>query len=74
MLTILVDQHLHGQAVLIQGTLVARGWLDLLSLHLVTFEMEQSKSGVYVCDCGVNIAATINVPVVVKLALQTPVK
>jgi heterodisulfide reductase subunit A-like polyferredoxin len=36
--------------------------------------MEQSKSGVYVCDCGVNIAATINVPVVVKLALQTPVK
>ncbi len=30
--------------------------------------MEQPKIGVYVCDCGVNIAATVNVPEVVKFA------
>lgn len=37
-LTILVDQNLRGQAVLIWGTLVAEGWLELLPLRLVTFD------------------------------------
>jgi hypothetical protein len=37
-LTILVDQNLRGQAVLIWGTLAAEGWLELLPLHLVTFD------------------------------------
>ncbi len=34
--------------------------------------MEQPKIGVYVCDCGVNIAATVNVPEVVKFAGGLP--
>ncbi len=34
--------------------------------------MEQPKIGVYVCDCGVNIAATVNVPEVVKFASGLP--
>jgi hypothetical protein len=37
-LTILVDQNLRGQAVLIWGTLAAEGWLELLPLCLVTFD------------------------------------
>ena len=37
-LTVLVDEHLRGQAVLIRGTLAAQGWLELLRLHLATFE------------------------------------
>ena len=37
-LTILVDQNLRGQAVLIWGTLAAEGWLELLPLRLVTFD------------------------------------
>jgi heterodisulfide reductase subunit A len=34
--------------------------------------MEQPKIGVYVCDCGVNIAATVNVPEVIKFAAGLP--
>jgi heterodisulfide reductase subunit A2 len=34
--------------------------------------MDQLKIGVYVCDCGVNIAATVNVPEVVKFASGLP--
>jgi len=34
--------------------------------------MDQPKIGVYVCDCGVNIAATVNVPEVVEYAQQLP--
>ena len=34
--------------------------------------MDQPKIGVYVCDCGVNIAATVNVPEVVKFASGLP--
>lgn len=34
--------------------------------------MDQPKIGVYVCDCGVNIAATVNVPEVVKYARELP--
>ena len=34
--------------------------------------MEELKIGVYVCDCGVNIAATVNVPEVVKFASGLP--
>jgi len=34
--------------------------------------MEQPKVGVYVCDCGVNIAATVNVPEVVEFAQHLP--
>ncbi len=34
--------------------------------------MEQLKIGVYVCDCGVNIAATVNVPEVVRFASGLP--
>ena len=37
-LTILVDQNLRGQAVLIWGTLAIEGWLELLPLRLVTFD------------------------------------
>jgi len=37
-LTVLVDEHLRGQAILLQGTLAAQGWLELLGLHLATFE------------------------------------
>jgi len=34
--------------------------------------MEQPKIGVYVCDCGINIAATVNVPEVVTFARRLP--
>jgi heterodisulfide reductase subunit A len=34
--------------------------------------MEQLKVGVYVCDCGINIAGTVNVPEVVKFARGLP--
>ena len=34
--------------------------------------MELLKIGVYVCDCGVNIAATVNVPEVVTFASGLP--
>ena len=34
--------------------------------------MEQPKVGVYICDCGVNIAATVNVPEVVEFAQHLP--
>jgi len=34
--------------------------------------MEQSKIGVYICDCGINIAATVNVREVVAFASQLP--
>ena len=34
--------------------------------------MEQPKIGVYVCDCGINIAATVNVPQVVAFVRQLP--
>lgn len=34
--------------------------------------MDEPKIGVYVCDCGVNIAATVNVPRVVEFAQKLP--
>jgi heterodisulfide reductase subunit A len=34
--------------------------------------MEQPKIGVYVCDCGINIAATVNVSEVVAFAKRLP--
>jgi len=34
--------------------------------------MEQSKIGVYICDCGINIAATVNVREVVAFAKRLP--
>ena len=34
--------------------------------------MEQPKIGVYICDCGINIAATVNVPEVVTFAKRLP--
>lgn len=34
--------------------------------------MEEPRIGVYVCDCGVNISATVNVPEVVKYAKELP--
>ena len=34
--------------------------------------MDQPKIGVYVCDCGTNIAATVNVAEVVKFARKLP--
>lgn len=34
--------------------------------------MDQPRIGVYVCDCGTNIAATVNVAEVVKLAQGLP--
>ena len=34
--------------------------------------MDQTKIGVYICDCGVNISATVNVAQVVQYALQLP--
>ena len=34
--------------------------------------MNQPRIGVYVCDCGVNIAATVNVPKVVEYAKELP--
>lgn len=35
-MTFLLDHHLAGQAKLIRGTLTADGWIDLLSIRLVT--------------------------------------
>ncbi len=34
--------------------------------------MEQPKIGVYICDCGINIAATVDVPKVTALASRLP--
>ena len=34
--------------------------------------MEQPKIGVYICECGINIAATVNVPEVVTFASRLP--
>lgn len=34
--------------------------------------MEEPRIGVYVCDCGINIAATVNVPKVVEFAQTLP--
>jgi heterodisulfide reductase subunit A len=34
--------------------------------------MDERKIGVYVCDCGINIAATVNVPEVVAFARRLP--
>jgi heterodisulfide reductase subunit A len=34
--------------------------------------MEQSKIGVYICDCGINIAATVDVAEVVAFASRLP--
>jgi len=34
--------------------------------------MEKLKVGVYVCDCGINIAGTVNVPEVVRFATGLP--
>ena len=34
--------------------------------------MDQPRIGVYVCDCGTNIAATVNVPQVVEFARELP--
>jgi len=34
--------------------------------------MEKPKIGVYVCDCGINIAATVNVAEVVRFAQELP--
>ncbi len=34
--------------------------------------MDEPKIGVYVCDCGINIAATVNVPDVVAFASRQP--
>lgn len=34
--------------------------------------MEQPRIGVYVCECGVNIAATVDVPAVVAMAASLP--
>jgi hypothetical protein len=35
--TILVDQDIEGQVLILWGSLAAEGWLDLCSLQLVTF-------------------------------------
>jgi heterodisulfide reductase subunit A len=34
--------------------------------------MEQPKVGVYICECGVNISGTVNVPEVVEFAQHLP--
>jgi heterodisulfide reductase subunit A len=34
--------------------------------------MEEPRIGVYICECGVNIAATVDVPAVVAMAAQLP--
>ena len=34
--------------------------------------MEEPKVGVYICNCGVNIAATVNVPAVVEFTKKLP--
>jgi len=38
MMTILADHNIEGDAERLWGTLASRGWLDLLSIRLVTFE------------------------------------
>lgn len=37
-MTILVDHNVEGQALLLWGTLLASGWLEIVSIRLVTFE------------------------------------
>ena len=37
MITMLVDHNMEGQAILLWGALAAEGWLDLVSLRLLTF-------------------------------------
>jgi predicted nuclease of predicted toxin-antitoxin system len=37
--TILVDQDIEGQVLILWGILAAEGWLDLCSLQLVTFDL-----------------------------------
>ncbi len=34
--------------------------------------MEEPRIGVYVCECGVNISATVDVPAVVEMAAKLP--
>ena len=34
--------------------------------------MDEPKVGVYVCNCGVNIGATVNIPEVVRFAQRLP--
>ena len=34
--------------------------------------MEEPRVGVYICECGVNIAATVDVPAVVEMAASLP--
>ena len=34
--------------------------------------MEEPRIGVYICECGVNIAATVDVPAVVEMAAALP--
>jgi heterodisulfide reductase subunit A len=34
--------------------------------------MEEPRIGVYVCECGINIAATVDVPAVVEMAAKLP--
>ena len=34
--------------------------------------MEEPRIGVYICECGVNIAATVDVPAVVEMASSLP--
>ncbi len=34
--------------------------------------MEEPRIGVYICECGVNIAATVDVPAVVEMAASLP--
>jgi hypothetical protein len=37
MISMLVDHNMEGQAILLWGALAAEGWLDLVSLQLMTF-------------------------------------
>jgi hypothetical protein len=39
MITILVDHDIEGQATTLWRELVGQGWLELVSLRLVTFEV-----------------------------------
>ena len=34
--------------------------------------MEEARIGVYICECGINIAATVDVPAVVEMAASLP--
>jgi len=34
--------------------------------------MEEPRIGVYICECGINIAATVDVPAVVEMAAKLP--